>query len=285
MRKVQSKIIFCLEDYLCYKFFNMPVITLTTEWRADDFYMGIIRGKLSSLCPATDVIVNASGIPPFNIAHASFIIRNTYANYPEGSVHIICVHSENDSGSHLIVKAFGHYFIGSDNGIFNLILNTDPDLVLQIRNENDYDDIEVFARTAAEIISGKEPSLLGTPCSNYSEKLPLRATIEKDVITGSIIFIDSYGNAISNITREVFYRVFENREYRILIQSNRNYTRNISKRYSDVPVGEMLARFNQLDLLEISVNGANIAELLSIETGSVLRIDAVNKSVSANRLL
>jgi S-adenosyl-L-methionine hydrolase (adenosine-forming) len=262
----------------------MSVITLTTEWRADDFYMGIMRGKLSSLCPGTDVIVNASGIPPFNIAQASFIIRNTFGNYPEGSVHIICVHSENNSGSHLIVKAMGHFFIGSDNGIFNLILNTEPDLVLQISNENASGDIELFARTAAGLVSGKEPSLLGTSCS-YSEKLPLRATIEKDVITGSIIFIDSYGNAISNITREVFYRVFENREYRILIQSNRNYTRKISKNYNDVPVGELLARFNQLDLLEVAVNGANIAELLSIETGSVLRIDALNKSVSANRLL
>jgi S-adenosyl-L-methionine hydrolase (adenosine-forming) len=141
----------------------MAVITLTTEWRADDFYMGIIRGKLSSLCPGTDVIVNASAISPFNIAQASFIIRNTFGNYPEGSVHIICVHSENNSDRHLIVKALGHYFIGSDNGIFNLILNTVPDLVIEIRNENAADDIELFAVTAAGLVSGKEPSLLGNP--------------------------------------------------------------------------------------------------------------------------
>ena len=94
------------------------------------------------------------------------------------------------------------------------------------------------------------------------KEFPLRATIDKDVIIGSIIFIDSYGNAISNITREVFYRVFENKEYRILIQSNKNYTDQISERYSDVPVGEMLARFNKLDLLEISINGADVSELL-----------------------
>ena len=98
-----------------------------------------------------------------------------------------------------------------------------------------------------------------------TERVPLRATIDKDVIIGSIIFIDSYGNAISNITREVFYRVFENKAYRILIQSNKNYTDHISEKYSDVPVGEMLARFNQLDLLEISINGADVAELLSLD--------------------
>ncbi len=113
-------------------------------------------------------------------------------------------------------------------------------------------------------MSGRKLSDLGKSVTALSERVPLRATIDKDVIIGSIIFIDSYGNAISNITKEVFYRVFENKTYRILIQSNKNYTDEISERYSDVPVGEMLARFNQFELLEISINGANVSELLSL---------------------
>jgi len=264
----------------------MPVITLTTEWKPDDFYYGIIKGKLSSLCPGIDILVNAGSIPPFNIAYASFVIRNTYGNYPKGSVHIICVHSEPEKDrGHLIVKAKDHYFIGTDNGIFNLILNGDPDEVIRIDNNGLTDELEIFARAAAGILSGKKTSEIGKLVKSFQEKLPLRATIDKDVIIGSIIFIDSYGNAISNITREIFYRVFEKKEFRILIQSNRNYTGKISEKYSDVPVGELLGRFNQLDLLEISVNGANVSELLSITTGSVVRVDAVNKSGSPNRLL
>ena len=86
------------------------------------------------------------------------------------------------------------------------------------------DELEIFARAASDLISGKNLSDLGKPLKTLSERIPLRATIDKDVIIGSIIFIDSYGNAISNITREVFYRVFENKQYRILIQSNKNYT-------------------------------------------------------------
>src|SRR5665647_3754770 len=126
--------------------------------------------------------------------------------------------------------------------------------------------------------------LLGKTVKTLSERVPLRATSDKDVIIGSIIFIDSYGNAISNVTREVFYRVFENKAYRILIQSNKNYTDQISMKYSDVPVGEMLARFNQFDLLEISINGADVSELLSLSVGSELRIDLVNKIASPNHL-
>ncbi len=263
----------------------MPVITLTTEWRSDDIYNGIIRGKLISRCPEAIIIDNAGNIPSFNISHAAFIIRNTYSSYPEGTVHIICVHTEAAEGQdYLIVRARGHYFIGTDNGIFNLILNSDPDEVIRIAADNTPDELDIFARAASDIVAGKKISELGQPLGALSERVPFRATIDKDVIIGSILFIDSYGNAISNITREVFFRVFSNRPYAILIQSNKNYTNRISDRYSDVPVGELLARFNQLELLEISINGANVSELLSLSVGSTVRVDLANKAASPNRL-
>jgi S-adenosyl-L-methionine hydrolase (adenosine-forming) len=263
----------------------MAVITLTTEWTPDDIYYGIIKGKLSTMSPGTIIIDNAGSIPPFNISHASFIIRNTYSNYPAGSVHIICVHSESyKDQDHLIVKAKDHYFIGTDNGIFNLILNSEPDEAVKIDHKGITDELEIFSKAASDIIAGKKLSDLGKTLKNISERVPLRATIDKDVIIGSVIFIDSYGNAISNITREVFYRVFENKEFRILIQSNKNYTDQISVKYSDVPVGEMLARFNTLDLLEISINGADVSELLGISIGSAIRVDLAHKPSSPNRL-
>ena len=263
----------------------MAVITLTTEWRADDIYNGIIKGKICSLCPGAVIIDNASGILPFDISHAAFVIRNTYSNYPKGSVHIICVHSESRNGArYLIVKARDQFFVGTDNGIFNLILNSEPDEIISIDTGGKTDELEIFADAAAGLYSGRKPSQLGEPANSITERMPLRATIDKDVIIGSIIFIDSYGNAISNITREVFYRVFENREFRISIQSNKNYTEQISGSYGDVAVGDLLARFNSLDLLEISINGANVSELLSIETGSSVRVDSTDKAAPANRL-
>jgi S-adenosylmethionine hydrolase len=263
----------------------MPVITLTTEWKPDDIYNGIIKGRLSSLCPDVVVVDNACSIPPFNISRASFIIRNTFAGYPEGSVHIICVHSEaSGDQEYLIVKARDHFFIGTDNGIFNLILNSEPDSVVKIIDPDTRNELEIFAKAAAALIAGGKPEELGTPAGSIREHVPLRATIDKEVIIGSIIFIDSYGNAISNITREVFDRVFEKKQFRIQVQSNKNYTERISARYSDVPVGDMLARFNLLDLLEISINGANVSELLSLEVGSVVRIDLARIPAAPSRL-
>ena len=128
----------------------MPVITLTTEWKPDDIYNGIIRGKLSSLSPGTIIVENAGSIPVFNIARAAFIIRNTFSNYPEGSVHLICVHSEAlKNQDYLIVRAKNHFFIGTDNGIFNLILNSEPEEAVKIEKSDLHNELEVFARTAS----------------------------------------------------------------------------------------------------------------------------------------
>lgn len=263
----------------------MQIITLTTEWKPDDIYYGIIKGKLCSRCPGTTIIDNAGSISPMNISHASFVIRNTFNNYPKGTIHIICIHSEaGKNNDFLIVRSHDHFFIGTDNGIFNLILNSEPDEIVRFSHDDIQDELEVFARAAEGLVSGKKMSSLGNRVDKIMERVPLRATIDKEVIIGSIIFIDSYGNAISNITREVFYRVFEGKEFVILIQSNKNHTDQIVNKYSDAPVGELLARFNSLDLLEMAINGENISELLNLSVGTVIRVDKPSKIVSPNSL-
>jgi S-adenosyl-L-methionine hydrolase (adenosine-forming) len=254
----------------------MIFITLTTEWHVDDFFNGIIRGKLASMCPEAAVVTNASSIPPFNIMHGAFVIRNTFQHYPEGTIHLLFVNSEQKKGGrYLAVKSHGHYFIGADNGIFSLILNSLPEIIVELRDDENAGEIDLFARTAAHIAAGKDITHLGTKTDSIIEKVPLRATIDKSVIIGSIIFIDSYGNAITNITREVFGRVFDKMHFRIFIKSNKYYTEKISTSYSDESVGELVSLFNQLDLLEISINGDNLSRLFNIENGDVVRIEGI----------
>ncbi len=260
----------------------MAVITLTTEWRSDDYYFGIIRGALERLSPGVGVITNASGMPKLNLGHAAFVVRNTFSHYPEGSVHIILVHTErSERVKHLLVKARGHYFIGADNGMFNLILNSDPELIVVLKNTENRDDLMVFADAAAALINGAGAEELGEVTDKFREMVPLRATIDNNVITGSVIFIDSYGNTITNITKETFERVFGNRGVIITIQSNRHRISSVSSNYNESPVGELLARFNNLDLLEVAINGADVSELYGLHTGSVVRITDDAKSSGA----
>ncbi len=257
----------------------MALITLTTEWREDDFFHGILRGKLSSSCPDAVVVNNAGGIPPLNIMHGAFVIRNTFCHYPEGTIHLVFVSSEGSGKQpHLVVKARGHWFVGADNGIFNLILNSEPDLIISLNNPDNTDEISLFVNAAAALAAGQPPEMLGKRVSSLSERVPLRATIDRNVIIGSVIFIDSYGNAITNITREIFSRVFDGRDFRILIKSNKYYTEKICRRYSDEPVGEIVTLFNSLDLLEVSINGADLCQLFSVDNGDAVRVEARDDS-------
>ena len=254
----------------------MPVITLSTEWQAFDYYNGILKGKLASLCPNTSIIENASGLSPFNIQKSAFVIRNTFEHYPRGSVHIICVQSEySEKSPHLIVEAKGHFFIGADNGIFHLLLNSEPDKIIKLnagKNKEIINEIDVFAEAAEAIIKGKDPGSKGTEKKDIKEMVPFRATFEENAISGSIIYIDTYGNAISNITRDLFSRVFDRSSFHIAIRTNTNIIDHISKSYSSESVGELMAIFNSLNLLEVGINGTNASELLSLEVGDIIRI-------------
>ena len=256
----------------------MPVITLTTEWQAFDYYNGILKGKLASLCPDTRIIDNACGLSPFNIQKSAFVIRNTFEHYPLGSVHIICIQSEySDKSPHIIVEAKGHFFIGADNGIFHLLLNSEPDRIIQIfpgSNNDKRDEAQIFAEAAAAIINKMDFNSIGKEKKTIREMIPFRATIEEDAISGSIIYIDTYGNAISNITYDLFSRIFNNQRFNIAIRSSTNIIDHISKSYNSESIGELLALFNSLDLLEIGINGTNAAELLSLQVGDIVRIGA-----------
>lgn len=251
----------------------MPVITLTTEWRDSDYYHGVIRGILARLAPNIPIIVNACNIPPFNIMHAAFVVRNTFHHYPPGSVHLLCVSTEAGSRSRqLVVKARGHYFVGTDNGIFSLIINDTPEAVLLLKSRGKDNDPELFAETAASLLSGSLNMSEGDNKQQIKELVPLRATIDSDAINGSVIFIDSYGNAITNITREIFERIFSKEPITVSVQSLRHKINQISINYNDEQVGELLARFNHLNLLEIAINGASLSDLYGLETGAIVRI-------------
>lgn len=250
----------------------MSVVTLTTEWQTNDIYAGRIKGIISSLSPGAIIIDNAFGIPVFDIPYASFVIRNTYAFYPQGSVHLICVCTESDNHRVMAVKHNGHYFIGTDTGIFPLILNSTPEEVIAIDVSPSRSELDVFAETAAAIISNKPLDEIGEVVKSVKEIFPMRATIDTDVILGSVIFIDSYGNAFTNITRDIFTRVFKNRTFSISFQRSNNKISSISTRYNDVPDGELVALFNQLNLLEIAINNASVTSLFNIEIGSSIRV-------------
>jgi S-adenosylmethionine hydrolase len=133
--------------------------------------------------------------------------------------------------------------------------------------------LSVFARVACELAGGTPLAKLGSPSENYDRQTPLRATIEDLTITGSVIHIDSYQNAITNISQELFMRVGNGKSFEIYVQSKHYMVDRINKRYNETEEGELLAIFNSSGLLEIAIRNGNAAGLLKLNTNSTIRVE------------
>lgn len=261
----------------------MPVITLTSDWNQNDFYLAAVKGQLLQFDKNLVIVDINHNIRPFHISQAAFVIRNAYKYFPEGSVHLIYVDVETSESIHyLAVKADNHYFIAADNGIFSLILNETKGEIVRLENiehprEKSFPGLKTFTHAAVKIINKGDFTSLGKKTDSFRESFPFRATIEEDSIIGSIIYVDSYGNVITNITRELFERVGKKHGFEIFVQS-KHYTLNeINSSYNSVQQGELVAVFNSSNLLEIAINKGNASRLFNLNLNSTIRIEFLNR--------
>lgn len=252
----------------------MPLITLTSDWNQNDFYVGMLKGKILTRVPDAVVVDVSHQVAPFNSAQAAFVIRNSYAHFPKGSIHLICVNTEPESNQKLLATKYdGHFFIGTDNGIFGLLFKEEPEKMVELsvkEAENSFPDS--FVEAACLLYAGEEITKIGKITDQYQKQTPRRAVIEESVINGTVIYIDSFQNAFTNITRELFDRIGKGRTFEVLLGSNHYRINRINGKYSDVPVGEISVIFNSLDLLEIAINKGHAAPLLNLSMGSVIRV-------------
>jgi S-adenosylmethionine hydrolase len=254
----------------------MSIITLTSDWITNDFYVGAVKGKILSLCKEANIIDISHNIQAFNTAQAAFVLRNAYPKFPAGTIHLIFINTEpSPSKPFLAVKANGHYFIGSDNGIFSLVSGERAEKIVKIPLENpkSFSSFDVFCEAACSLANGTEIEKLGEIVSELNMRIPFRPTIENATLTGSIIYIDSYQNAITNISHELFEKVSQTRDFDIYVQSKHYKISAISEFYSEVPVGELVALFNSVGLLEIAINNGNAARLLNLDMNSTVRVE------------
>ncbi len=255
---------------------NKPFITLTTDWGQHDYYTAMLKGGVLSALPEASIVDLTHDIPSFSLHSAAFIIKQGFQYFPKGSIHLIMVNSESNLSPRILVTHFqDHYFVIPDNGILGLMFNTIPDEVLGIPfvAEGGFASLSAYVNAIDLICNAEETSLASLKITDFDQKIALRATIDESVITGSIIYIDSYRNAITNISRNLFERVGQNRDYNIYVQSNHNKISKLSTTYNQVEPGELLGIFNSANLLEIAIRNGYAAELLSLRVGGSVRIN------------
>ena len=258
----------------------MSIITLTTDYGLKDHFVGALKGKILTENSAATIVDISHNIDPFNTVEASYIIGAAYMSFPKGTVHLIGVDAElNKENQHIAMQWNDHFFICADNGILSMLSQkVVPQKIVAInihdRLSEDATDLDVFVTVASHLSKGGSLSVIGkeiTAIKQVTELQPVVAA-DKNSIKGYVIYIDHFGNVVTNITKKLFMEVAKGRPYEIPLLQKRNQKKsspikNIWAKYSDIanagkyPIknyeGDKLAIFNEAGFLEIAIFRSN----------------------------
>jgi hypothetical protein len=281
----------------------MAIITLTTDFGEKDHFAGATKGAIYSELPDVKIVDISHSVSPFNILEASYIIQNAYNNFPKGSIHIIGIDSEiNEENKHIALKLDDHYFICANNGIMSMICSEiAPEKIVEInihdKIQTSFSVLDVFVKVACHIARGGTLEVIG---KTIPEIKPIKhitpfVNDDKTQIIGSVIYVDNYGNVVTNIKRSFFESIQKGRSFEVSARNNK--FKKIYNRYSDIvnfeipeekrhDEGRGLVVFNSGGFLEIAVYKSNSATVGSASTLMGLSLmDTISVNFSTESIL
>ncbi|MFT4576080.1 MAG: S-adenosylmethionine hydrolase [Polaribacter sp.] len=253
----------------------MSLITLTTDFGTKDHFIGAVKGAIYSELPDARIVDITHEVSPFNIAETAYILKNSYKSFPDRSIHIVGVDSElSPENKHIALLLDNHYFICPDNGLISMIASEiNPTQIVEInihdRIESSFPVLDVFVQVACFIARGGNLGVIGKEIESYKKMIEIQPKIDatQTQIFGSVIYIDNYGNVISNISKKLFTEIGKGRKYRV---KARSYTfEKIQQKYNDIINydidedrkhydGNKLAIFNSAGFIEIAIYRSNL---------------------------
>lgn len=253
---------------------SRPVIALVTDFGLADNFAGVMKGVIARHCPEANVIDLTHGIPPHSVMHAALVLLGSYRHFPEGTIFVIVVDPAVGSGRKIIaVKTAEYTFLAPDNGVlspvarecggarFYEITYRPPEL------SETFHGRDIFAPVAGMLAAGR-------PIEDLAREIPAMAEFElpkpkragANKVSGSIVYVDTFGNCMSNIPRFVV-------RGKAKVRTGKTKIDGISKSYAEKEAGRALAIFNSFDMLEIAVNRGSAAERLGMKIGAEVVVE------------
>ncbi|WP_282164713.1 SAM hydrolase/SAM-dependent halogenase family protein [Cellulophaga baltica] len=274
----------------------MAIITLTTDFGYKDLFVGVIKGAVYSELADAKIVDISNEISPFNIPECAYILKNSYKSFPKGTIHIVGVDSEpTPENQHIAILVDGHYFITANNGVIGLITSEiTPEKVVEINIPNpehgSFPVLDVFVKVACHIARGGTLEVVGKLFNKLKDirEFAPRITENGNGIVGSVIYIDNFGNVITNIEKHTFEAYRKGRDF-VLNARNKKITK-IHNKYSDIinfdlekdrrnGPGDLLALFNSSNYIELAIYKSDLntvggaSTLLGLDYRDTITID------------
>lgn len=265
----------------------MKILTFLTDFGEKSGYVAQMKAVALSLAQPLQCIDISHQVPPQNIQVGAFILKNTVPHFPKGSVHVAVV----DPGvgterNGIVVITKSHILVGPDNGLLIPVAQELGDFkVYKIENaslfhhpvSNTFHGRDIFTPVAAHILNGVRFEQIGPQINHFMDAVSQKPRLMADVIQGSVVFIDDFGNIITNIASSDIDKMMQ-KPYDIIIKiKEKSFTLPFKKSYSLVSKGSCLALIGSNGYLEISMNQGNAAKHLNVAIGDEVFISSMEK--------
>jgi S-adenosylmethionine hydrolase len=253
-----------------------PVITLLTDYGVESTYPAQMKGVILGRCPQAVIVDVSHGVPRHDVRTAAFMLASAAPAFPEGTIHAAVVDPQVGSQRRILAaEAGGFIYLAPDNSLLTVVTHggllqasgAGPVRIISVENgsffrtevSSTFHGRDIFAPVAAAIAGGAKIDDLGPPVADIERfDLPMPEQ-EGSRINGRVLYVDTFGNLTTNISGAMLARCDGGRlEVRVLGA----VIRGLSRAYSDVPAGALLAYVGSAGLLEIGVNRQSAATRL-----------------------
>jgi S-adenosylmethionine hydrolase len=270
------------------------IVTLTTDFGLYDPFVGIMKGVMLGINPAIRFIDISHQIEPQNIIQAYYILNFSYKYFPLGTIHVSVVDPGVGSTRRaILVESKDCCFVGPDNGIFSFIFTLSPFTskerdglrVIELTEtkfflpsvSHTFHGRDIFASVAAHLTRGVNPLEFGKPIHNPVTLNIPEPDIQEGKIQGEVIYIDRFGNLITNVSAPYFYLLKgEGKEFQQIFIKNL-IINPPCKSYSDAEDLKPSSLFNSWGLLEIFIKNSNAGRELGVKKGEGITIITIDK--------
>lgn len=271
------------------------VITLTTDFGADDAYVAIMKGVILSTNPEVNIVDITHSVEPQNVYQAAFILGYTYRYFPKKTVHVAVVDPGVGSERRgVILKTPSALFVAPDNGILSYVIDElssskgsvaqyspDQDLVTLGKGfevvaiteprfwrqpvSTTFHGRDIFAPVAATLTLDISPYELGEKITSLHVFPILKPLVDyQGNLIGHILHVDHFGNLITNIKRVNL----PGKD--IPIEVAGRLIQGITDYYAEGE--ELMAIIGSSGYLEIALKNGSAADFLNIGTGDEIKV-------------
>ncbi len=253
------------------------LVTLLTDFGTRDPYLPAMKGALLRLCPKAQIVDITHDLASYDVLAGAFVLAQAAPQFPPQTLHVVVIDPGVGSQRNILAAQFGgQRFLFPDNGVISLVAEALPLEAMHVVQDKRYvpDDAsmtfhgrDIFAPVAAHLLSGLPMSQLGPQPQKYLQLDLPSASADETSLKGQVIYIDHFGNLITNVSMDQIQSRFPNFDL-LKVFCGQTEIGPLTGTYSFVPQGAALALINSMGLLEVAVNQGRACDILGTGVGT-----------------